>query len=165
MEAEKDGQDIEVNGVTISSNVKYNYITSDKDYAKAIDKKLKSNNDGTKLNGNTVELGEKLYNGDLKKSDNGDNFGRPGSTWTYKSSEIGKYADSADGEWTAKVTNKALYDAAGSDAYDNYQWTVTATALRSRLTRLLPAVTRLPTTMLAVTMLSVRRLRPAPSAS
>ena len=124
VEAEKDGQDIEVNGVTISSNVKYNYITSDKDYAKAIDKKLKSNNDGTKLNGNTVELGEKLYNGDLKKSDNGDNFGRPGSTWTYKSSEIGKYADSADGEWTAKVTNKALYDAAGSDAYDNYQWTV-----------------------------------------
>ena len=124
VEAEKDGQDVEVNGVTISSNVKYNYITSSKDYAKAIDKELRSNNDGTKLNGNTVELGEKLYNGDLKKSSTGDDFGRPGSTWTYKSSEIGKYADSADGEWTAKVTNKALYNAAGSDAYDNYKWTV-----------------------------------------
>lgn len=47
-----------------------------------------------------VELGEKLYSGDLKKADNGDNFGRPGSTWTYKSTEIGKYADGADGEWT-----------------------------------------------------------------
>ena len=124
VEAEKDGQDIEVNGVIISSNVKYNYITSSKDYAKAIDKELRSNNDGTKLNGNTVELGEKLYNGDLKKSSTGDEFGRPGSTWTYKSSEIGKYADSADGEWTAKVTNKALYEAAGSDAFDNYAWTV-----------------------------------------
>ncbi len=124
VEAEKDGQDIEVNGVTISSNVKYNYITSKKDYATAIDKNLTSNTDGTKLDGNTVELGEKLYSGDLKKSSTGDNFGRPGSTWTYKSSEIGKYADSADGEWTAKVTNKALYDAAGTDAYDNYTWTV-----------------------------------------
>ena len=124
VEAEKDGQDIVVNGVTISSNVKYNYITSKKDYATAIDDVLDSNNDGTKLNGNTVELGEKLYNGDLKKADTGDNFNRPGSVWSYKSTEIGKYADSADGEWTAKVTNKALYDAAGSDAYDNYTWSV-----------------------------------------
>ena len=124
VEAEKDGQDIVVNGVTISSNVKYNYITSKKDYATAIDKNLTSNTDGTKLDGNTVELGEKLYNGDLKKADTGDNFNRPGSVWSYKSTEIGKYADSADGEWTAKVTNKALYDAAGSDAYDNYTWSV-----------------------------------------
>ena len=124
VEAEKDGQDIEVNGVTISSNVKYNYITSGKDYAKAINKTLTANTDATKSNGYIVELGEKLYNGDLKKSGTGDNFGRPGSTWTYKSTEIGKYADGADGEWTAKVTNKALYNAAGSDAYDNYQWTV-----------------------------------------
>lgn len=45
----------------------------------------------------------------------------PGPTSPARSA---KYADSADGEWTAKVTNKALYDAAGSDAYDNYQWTV-----------------------------------------
>lgn len=124
VEAEKDGQDIEVNGVTISSSVKYNYITSSKDYAKAINKDRTTANDGTKLNGNTVELGEKLYSGDLKKSSSGDDFQRPGSTWTYKSNEIGKYADSADGEWTAKVTNKALYDAAGSTAYDTYKWSV-----------------------------------------
>lgn len=124
VEAEKDGQDIAVNGVTISSNVKYNYITSKKDYAYAIDDVLSSNTDGTKLDGVTVELGEKLYNGDLKKSSTGDNFGRPGSTWTYKSAEIGKYADAADGEWTAKVTNKALYEAAGSNAYDSYTWSV-----------------------------------------
>ena len=124
VEAEKDGQDIEVNGVTISSNVKYNYITSSKDYAKAIDKDRTTANDGTKLNGSTVELGEKLYSGDLKKASTGDDFNRPGSIWTYKSNEIGKYADSADGEWTAKVTNKALYEAAGSAAYDNYKWSV-----------------------------------------
>lgn len=124
VEAEKDGQDIEVNGVTISSNVKYNYITSGKSYAYAINNKLNTNNNGTQSSGSIVELGEKLYNGDLKKADNGDNFNRPGSGWTYKSTEIGKYADGADGEWTAKVTNKALYDAAGTDAYDSYKWTV-----------------------------------------
>lgn len=124
VEAEKDGQDIEVNGVTISSNVKYNYITSKKDYAYAIDNNLSSNSDGSKLDGKTVELGEKLYNGDLKKNSGSDDFKRPATTWTYKSSEIGKYADSVDGEWTAKVTNKALYEAAGSNAYDNYDWTV-----------------------------------------
>ncbi len=124
VEAEKDGQDIEVNGVTISSNVKYNYITSGKSYAYAINNKLNTNNNGTQSSGSIVELGEKLYNGDLKKNDNGDNFNRPGSAWTYKSTEIGKYADSADGEWTAKVSNKALYDAVGTDAYDNYVWAV-----------------------------------------
>ena len=124
VEAEKDGQDIEVNGVTISSNVKYNYITSGKSYAYAIDATLDTATNGTQSRGAIVQLGEKLYNGDLKKTDNGDNFKRPGSAWTYKSSEIGKYADSADGEWTAKVTNKALYEAAGSDAYDSYKWAV-----------------------------------------
>lgn len=124
VEAEKDGQDIEVGGVTISSNVKYIYNTSKKDYATAIDSELTSNTDGTKLDGNTVELGEKLYNGDLKKDGGTDDFKRPATTWSYKSAEIGTYADSVDGEWTAKVTNKALYDAAGSSAYDNYVWSV-----------------------------------------
>ena len=125
VEAEKDGQDIEVNGVTISSNVKYNYITSGKSYAYAINDTLTTNNNnGTQSRGAIVELGEKLYSGDLKKNDNGDNFNRPGSAWTYKSTEIGKYADAADGEWTAKVSNKALYDAVGTDAYDSYKWTV-----------------------------------------
>lgn len=124
VEAEKDGQDIEVNGVTISSNVKYNYITSGKDYAKAINKTLTANTDATKSNGYIVELGEKLYSGDLKKDKGSDAFQRPANVWTYKSAEVGKYADSADGEWTAKVSNKALYNAVGSSAYDNYDWSV-----------------------------------------
>lgn len=125
VEAEKDGQDIAVNGVTISSNVKYIYNTSNKDYAKAINRNLTSNTDGTKLDGFTIELGEKLYSGDLKKtSGSSDDFKRPATTWTYKSSEIGTYANSVDGEWTAKVSNKALYDTVGSAAYDNYAWEV-----------------------------------------
>lgn len=123
VEAEKDGQDIAVNGVTISSNVKYNFITSNKSYATSVSD-LRAAASTNSTSGYIVELGEKLYNGDLKKSDSGDDFNRPGSTWTYNSTEIGKYADGADGEWTAKVTNKALYDAAGSNAYDSYGWTV-----------------------------------------
>ena len=123
VEAEKDGQDIEVNGVTISSNVKYNFITSNKDYASSISD-LRAAASTNSTSGYIVELGEKLYSGDLKKDAGSDAFQRPASVWTYKSAEIGKYADSADGEWTAKVSNKALYNAVGSSAYDNYSWSV-----------------------------------------
>ena len=124
VEADDNTINVSAGGATVQAGkVSYNYITSSKSYATAIDdREATSSTNATK--GSIVELGEKLYSGDLKKADNGDNFGRPGSTWTYKSTEIGKYADSADGEWTAKVTNKALYNAAGSDAYDNYKWTV-----------------------------------------
>ena len=124
VEADDNTINVSAGGATVQAGkVSYNYITSSKSYATAIDdREATSSTNATK--GSIVELGEKLYSGDLKKSSTGDNFGRPGSTWTYKSSEIGKYADSADGEWTAKVTNKALYNAAGSDAYDNYKWTV-----------------------------------------
>ena len=124
VEADDNTINVSAGGATVQAGkVSYNYITSSKSYATAIDdREATSSTNATK--GSIVELGEKLYSGDLKKADNGDNFGRPGSTWTYKSTEIGKYADGADGEWTAKVTNKALYDAAGSDAYDNYKWTV-----------------------------------------
>ena len=123
VEAEKDGQDIEVNGVTISSNVKYNFITSNKDYASSIsDLRAAASTNAT--SGYIVELGEKLYSGDLKKDKGSDAFQRPANVWTYKSAEVGKYADSADGEWTAKVSNKALYNAVGSSAYDNYDWSV-----------------------------------------
>ena len=123
VEAEKDGQDIEVNGVTISSNVKYNFITSNKDYASSIsDLRAAASTNAT--SGYIVELGEKLYSGDLKKDKGSDAFQRPANVWTYKSAEVGKYADAADGEWTAKVSNKALYNAVGSSAYDNYDWSV-----------------------------------------
>lgn len=124
VEADDNTINVSAGGATVQAGkVSYNYITSSKSYATAIDdREATSSTNSTK--GSIVELGEKLYSGDLKKADNGDNFGRPGSTWTYKSTEIGKYADGADGEWTAKVTNKALYEAAGSDAYDNYKWTV-----------------------------------------
>lgn len=51
-------------------------------------------------------------------------FRPPRHTWSYKSSTIGTYSDSADQTWTGKVSEKDLYTAAGSAAYDNYKWTV-----------------------------------------
>ena len=46
----------------------------------------------------TIELGEKLYKKDLKKSTvaDGDDFGRPAHKWEYDNEKVGVYADTAD---------------------------------------------------------------------
>ena len=124
VEAEKNGQDITAGDITITSNVTYKYVTSGKDYATAINDKLATYTDGTHSSGAIVELGEKLYNGDLTKEDGYDDFGRPASVWEYQAKEVGTYADKADTVFTAKVTSKKLYDAVGKTATDNYDWTV-----------------------------------------
>ena len=124
VEAEKNGQDITAGDITITGNVTYKYVTSGKDYATAINDKLATYTDGTHSSGAIVELGEKLYNGDLTKEDGYDDFGRPASVWEYQAKEVGTYADKADNVFTAKVTSKKLYDAVGKTATDNYDWTV-----------------------------------------
>ena len=89
VEAEKSGQDITVGDITITSGVTYKYITSGRSYAKAINDKLDTNNDATQSSGSIVELGEKLYNGDLTKENSGtDNFGRPATIWSYKNLSV-----------------------------------------------------------------------------
>ena len=124
VEAEKSGQDITVGDITITSGVTYKYITSGRDYAYAINDKLDTNNDGSYSSGAIVELGEKLYQGDLTKEDGYDDFGRPAAIWDYQSKEIGTFADEADYTFIAKVTSKALYNAIGKTATDNYDWNV-----------------------------------------
>ena len=47
-----------------------------------------------------VELGESLYQGELKKTESQDDFGRPANIWEYESKEIGTYADVAAATWT-----------------------------------------------------------------
>ena len=124
VEADDDTIKVNADGVIVEAGkVTYNYVTSDKAYARAIsDLQPTSSTSSTK--GSIVELGEKLYNGDLKKDEGSDDFNRPANVWTYKSSEIGKYADSAEQTWTVKVTEKALYQAVGSAAFDNYDWAI-----------------------------------------
>lgn len=125
VEADSNVTKVEAGDVKVETGkVSYNFITSNKAYASSISE-LKAAASTNATSGYIVELGEKLYNGDLKKNDDAkDDFKRPATTWTYKSSEIGKFADSVDGEWTAKVTNKDLYNTVGSSAYDNYDWYV-----------------------------------------
>ena len=131
VEADDDTIKVNADGVTVEAGkVKYNYITSAKDYAEAIDNKTVTNNDGTMSTGCIVELGEKLYNGDLTKKRTTDDFGRPANQWEYQAKEVGTYADTADTVFTATVTSKKLYDAVGKTAAEDYKWTVSVDGVK-----------------------------------
>jgi hypothetical protein len=125
VEADNNTIKVTTNDATVETgSVNYNYIASSKDYAKTISDKYPASSTNS-VAGYIVELGEKLYNGDLKKDETvRDEFGRPSTQWTYKSTEIGTYASNVTTTWTGKVTEKALYTAVGTAAYDNYTWTI-----------------------------------------
>ena len=113
---------ITVGGVTIATDVQYNYVTSNAGYAKSISGALSTdaNSDAGRP---IVELGEDLYQGDLAKAKDHDAFGRPASIWSYKDNEIGTYVDERTQTWTTKVTERDLYRSAGTAAVNDYTWT------------------------------------------
>ena len=114
------GVTVEGDGFTVTTgSATYNDRTSTSSDYGVIDDERDSN-DGRYV----IQLGEDLYEGDLRKSDDVDDFGRPSTIWSYQSSEIGTYADEADTTWTSTVTEREVYQAAGSTAYSNYDWTV-----------------------------------------
>ena len=114
------GVTVEGDGFTVTTgSATYNDRTSSSSDYGALDDE-RENNDGRYV----IQLGEDLYDGDLRKSTDTDDFGRPANIWTYRSSEIGTYSDETDETWTTSVTERALYQAAGSTAYNNYVWTV-----------------------------------------
>ena len=123
VEAETNGS-ISVGDITIVNDVKYNFVTSGRDYAYSINDKLATDNNGEYSKGSIVELGEKLYQGDLTKKEATDDFGRPANIWDYKTKEVGTFEDEADYTFTAKVTSKALYNEVDKTAVDNYKWSV-----------------------------------------
>ena len=114
---------ISVGDITIVNDVDYNYVTSNEDYAQAISD-LRASSSTSSTEGYIVELGERLYQGDLEKEDSTDDFMRPATMWTYESGEIGTFSDEADASWTTQVSYRDLYNAAGSAAYNNYTWYV-----------------------------------------
>ena len=72
-----------------------------------------------------VQLGEELYNGDLKLADDeADVFGRPAHTWSFDGEEIGTYVnyDLMVEEYTTSVSGKDLYDVIGKTAFDKYDF-------------------------------------------
>ena len=73
-----------------------------------------------------VQLGEELYNGDLKLDAATDVFGRPAYTWEYKSTEIGTYMDDSRmlQEYTAEVTGDMLYNLLTRNTVNTYEMTV-----------------------------------------
>jgi len=120
------GGSITVGGVTINTDVKYDYVTSGETYAFAINDR-NTNNDGDLVVGSIVELGEQLYMGDLRKSGGADNFDRPSSIWEYNHKEIGVYPDEANYTYTEKISQEDLYDELGSaimGGRDPYTWEV-----------------------------------------
>ena len=93
VETDGNSTDITLPGdISISTgDTKYVDVTSKENYAKAFSDSAVDNN-GTYA----VQLGEKLFDGDLTKNSANDALGRPGYTWDYKNDEIGTYADEAD---------------------------------------------------------------------
>ena len=113
---------ITVGGVTIATDVQYNYVTSNAGYARSISTE-KSTTNTTDAQSSIVELGEDLYQGDLTKTKDHDAFGRPAAIWAYKDNEIGTYVDDRTQTWTTKVTERDLYRSAGTAAVNDYTWT------------------------------------------
>ena len=104
---------ITVGGVTIATNVEYNFVTSNADYAYAISS-AKSTDQNTDAQRSIVELGEQLYQGDLMKRIGEDDFGRPSSIWTYNNDEVGVYPDAATYTYTKAISEADLYDTLGN---------------------------------------------------
>lgn len=71
------------------------------------------------ISGQTIELGEELYGGDLKKGGIRDDYGRPGVRWTYKLNEVGHYADKPLATYNAKVSMGELYTLIGKEVLDD----------------------------------------------
>jgi len=108
---EKEG-DIEIPGtIVIPGKITYTEVQSNAVWARAINRV-----DGKDEN-NTVELGEKLYKGDLKRNTaDTDAFGRPATKWTYKSDEVVTVADGADASYTVEVKSETIYKDLGLSA-------------------------------------------------
>ena len=110
VEANKSGQDITVGDITITNSVEYEYVTSQESYARAIDTLQGASATSISTKGYIVELGEKLYDGDLRRNENTrDAYGRPGTQWVYNLDEVGTYADAPLATYTNKVTKGDLY--------------------------------------------------------
>lgn len=115
-------------GTTVQAGkVNYYYRTSDTNNAwvSAISSEVATGVNGA--NGNIVELGEQLYNGDLRLDGGAqDAFGRPANQWSFKSEDVGVYGKNMIASYTSTVKDGALYSLLGSRVYNNYDLTVYA---------------------------------------
>ena len=102
--------------------ITYVVRTSASDFAKAIDSNDYEGNSTDGRQGSIIQMGEQLYQGDLKLSDDEtDDFGRPSRSWRYKTEDVGTYAKKSElvQTWTEKVTKNMVYAALGKNNVDN----------------------------------------------
>ena len=105
VEVVKSGSTIITGDVTIIGDVKYEDVVSTADYAKAIG----STPVETGSSKYSVELGEKLYNGDLKLGgSSADDFKRPGKTWSYKGEDVAASSEKAVIVYTADTKESVV---------------------------------------------------------
>ena len=109
------GTTVSVNGIDINTGAsKADDVYSAASYNKAI-KTGTADNDGKF----TLQLGEKLYEGDLKLTTPGDDFGAPANKWTYKNATVGTYNDTPAATYNNKVTLATIYNLLGKDVVDD----------------------------------------------
>ena len=110
------------NAATITvGNTKYYYRvdnSNDPDY-RAINAVRRADSINGLRNCITIELGEKLYEGELKKLVTNDPYGRPATRWTYRLNEVGYYPDKPIATYTAKVSAGDLYSLIGKEVLDD----------------------------------------------
>ena len=71
-----------------------------------------------------IQLGEELYNGELKLANGSDMFERPSRVWSYKGSEVGTYAkkELIVESYTAGVSGKDLYSLLSSAVINDKEY-------------------------------------------
>ena len=115
---------ITVNGVVIGHRSEYTARTSADAQYDAI---VGGTTDIAPQGQYIIQLGEELYDGDLRLQYTTDDFGRPARYWEYDGEEIGTYVreELLRQEYTAKVTGRDLYDLLGKATLDTYGLYVT----------------------------------------
>ncbi len=113
-------------GTVLATTGKVNYVsvTSNKPFASAISK-TQATSIGSTNDGWIVELGERLYNGDLKLYGyTDDEFMRPSRTWEYDGKEIGTYMkkENIRETYTTAVSKRDLYDKLGRTILQEYDF-------------------------------------------
>ena len=107
VEYDEKGSTITAGDVTIVTGAKKaQAVTTEESYGKAIKTEYQANGT-TPVTKQSVQLGEKLYKGDLTLAATGaatsDDFGRPVKTWQYKNDDVASSASDAAATFTAKT--------------------------------------------------------------
>ena len=112
---------ITVNGVTLNHRTEYTARTSADAQYDAI---VGGTSDIASTDQYIIQLGEELYDGDLRLQYTTDDFGRPARYWEYDGEEIGTYirGDLLRQEYTEEVTGRDLYDLLGKSTIDEYDF-------------------------------------------